>query len=165
MALSIMEGVYFFMRYVVKLVVIEKSRVEDERKVEELTQKLEEAIALRQEAEAKLAHAEKKLCELEHNTEKIKVSQFCSYHHIINVICISCMFILILHPVVVLTNCGSMERLCACVCVCVCVSSCVQLGVHAHHHHHCMSMLRSVHVIVDWCCTELRLVSTMCVCE
>jgi hypothetical protein len=125
MALLIIECVHFLMRYVVKLVVIEKSRVEEERIVVEVNQKLEEAIALRQEVEAKLAHAEKRICELEHNTEKIKVNQFCSYHHIINVICISCMFILILHPVVVLTNCGSMECLCICVCVCACVHACV----------------------------------------
>lgn len=52
---------------------VEKSRVEDERKVDELIQKLEEAIALRQEAEAKLAHAEKKLCELEHLPGNVKV--------------------------------------------------------------------------------------------
>lgn len=66
----------FLILYIVKLVLTEKSRVEDERKVEELTHKLEEALALRQEAEAKLAHAEKKLCEMEHLPGNVKVSQF-----------------------------------------------------------------------------------------
>ena len=45
--------------------VSEKSKAEDERKLEELTAKLEEALATRQEAEAKLIHAEKKISELE----------------------------------------------------------------------------------------------------
>ncbi|KAI8433337.1 hypothetical protein MSG28_015382 [Choristoneura fumiferana] len=40
---------------------IEKSRAEEERKVEELKQKLEAAIAARQEAEARAAHLEQKL--------------------------------------------------------------------------------------------------------
>jgi hypothetical protein len=121
---------FFSILYVVKLVLIEKSRVEDERKVEELTQKLEEALALRQEAEAKLAHAEKKLCELEHLPGNVKVSQFCSYHHIINVICIFCMCVHIPYSVIMLTNCGSTESMC----------------VYTQHHHHlCVSMLRSVH--------------------
>jgi hypothetical protein len=98
--------------------------------VEELTQKLEEAIALRQEAEAKLAHAEKKLCELEHLPGNVKVSQFCSYYNIINVLCTFCMFVHILHPVIMLTNCGSTECMC----------------VYTHHrHHHCVSMFRSFH--------------------
>ncbi|KAJ4443300.1 hypothetical protein ANN_04968 [Periplaneta americana] len=44
---------------------VEKSRVEDDRKLDELSQRLEEAIAIRQETEAKLAHAEKKIIELE----------------------------------------------------------------------------------------------------
>jgi len=116
----------FFILYVVKLVLIEKSHVEDERKVEELTQKLEEAIALRQEAEAKLAHAEKKLCELEHLPGNVKVSQFCSCYHIINVLC---MFVHVLHPVIMLTNCGSTE--CMYVYVCVYSSSSPTLCVHA----------------------------------
>jgi hypothetical protein len=110
--------------YVVKLVLIEKSRVDDERKVEELSQKLEEAIALRQEAEAKLAHAEKKLCELEHLPGNVKVSQFCLYHYIINVLSIFCMRVHIRHPVIMLTNGGSME------CMCV-YSSSSPLCVHA----------------------------------
>lgn len=124
----------FSILYVVKLVLIEKSRVEDERKVDELTHKLEEALALRQEAEAKLAHAEKKLCELEHLPGNVKVSQFCSYHHIINVLCIFCMFVHIPHSVIMLTNCGSTESMCMCMCVYT-----------QHHHHLCVSMLRSVH--------------------
>ncbi|XP_066990875.2 protein diaphanous isoform X2 [Anabrus simplex] len=44
---------------------VEKSRDDDERKMNELNQKLEEAIAIRQETEAKLLHAEKKIYELE----------------------------------------------------------------------------------------------------
>lgn len=44
---------------------VEKSKVEDERRMEELQMKLEEALALRQETEAKLQQAEKKLSELE----------------------------------------------------------------------------------------------------
>jgi len=129
----IIECLHFFILYVVKLVLIEKSRVEDERKVEELTQKLEEAIALRQEAEAKLAHAEKKLCDQQQLPGNVKVSQFCSYHHIISVLCIFCMFVHILHPVIMLTNCGSTKSMCMCV------------YTHHHHHHLCVSMLRSVH--------------------
>lgn len=42
-------------------IVLEKSRAEEERKVEELKQKLEAAIAARQEAEARAAHLEQKL--------------------------------------------------------------------------------------------------------
>jgi hypothetical protein len=48
----------FFVLYVVKLVLTEKSHVKDERKMEELTHKLDEATAQRQEAEAKVAHAD-----------------------------------------------------------------------------------------------------------
>lgn len=44
---------------------VEKSKVEDERRIEELQMKLEEALALRQETEAKLQQTEKKLSELE----------------------------------------------------------------------------------------------------
>lgn len=44
---------------------LEKSKVEDERRIEELQMKLEEALALRQETEAKLQQTEKKLSELE----------------------------------------------------------------------------------------------------
>lgn len=40
---------------------IEKSRAEEERKIEELNGKLEAAIAARQEAEAKAAHLEERL--------------------------------------------------------------------------------------------------------
>ncbi|XP_043803672.1 protein diaphanous isoform X2 [Apis laboriosa] len=44
---------------------VEKSRVEEERRLVEVLQKLEEAIASKQEAEAKLQHAENKIRELE----------------------------------------------------------------------------------------------------
>ncbi|KDR17398.1 Protein diaphanous, partial [Zootermopsis nevadensis] len=59
---------------------VEKSRVEDERKLVEMSQKLEEAIANRQETEAKLAHAEKKLYELEQLSGKGKVRKYHSCH-------------------------------------------------------------------------------------
>ena len=122
----------FFVLYVVKLVLIEKSRVEEERKVEEVTKKLEEAIALRQEAEAKLAHAEKKISELERLPGYVKVSQFCSYHHIIIVLYVFCMLVQILYPVIMWTNCGSMESTCVYVYVCVYSSSSpLPLCVHA----------------------------------
>ena len=111
----------FFILYVVKLVLIEKSRVEDERKVEELTQKLEEAIALKQEAEAKLAHAEKKLCELEHLPGNVEVSQFCSssYHQCTLYVLYVCTYS---------TSCDHVDKLwihgmCVGVCMCMCVYS------------------------------------------
>ncbi|XP_017883364.1 protein diaphanous isoform X2 [Ceratina calcarata] len=44
---------------------VEKSRVEEERRLVEVSQKLEEAIASKQETEAKLQHAENKIRELE----------------------------------------------------------------------------------------------------
>jgi len=132
----------FFILYVVKLVLTEKSRVEDERKMEELTHKLEEALALRQEAEAKLAHAEKKLCELEHLPGNFKVSQFCSYHYIMSVLCIFCMFVHILHPVIMLTNCGSVECMCVYVLIIITTTTndcpCLEVFI----------------LLVDWGCTD-----------
>lgn len=44
---------------------VEKSKVEEERRLEEVLQKLEEALAMRQEAEAKLVQAEKTISELQ----------------------------------------------------------------------------------------------------
>lgn len=44
---------------------VEKSKLEDERRIEELQMKLEEALALRQETEAKLQQSERKLSELQ----------------------------------------------------------------------------------------------------
>lgn len=114
--------------------------------MDELTHKLEEAIALKQEAEAKLAHAEKKLCELEHLPGYVKVSQFCSYHHIISVLCIFCMFVHILHPVIMLTNCGSME--CMCVYVYVIIIIIIITNV--------CPCLEVFILLVDWGCTERK---------
>jgi len=138
---------FFFILYVVKPVLTEKSRVEDGRKVEELTHKLEEAIALRQEAEAKLAHAEKKLDELKLLPGNDKVSQFCSYHHIISVLCIFYMFVLILHPVIMLTNCGSMEYMCVYVYVYVLIIIIITIVC---------PCLEVFILLVDWDSTELK---------
>lgn len=141
---------YLFILCIVKLILIEKSRVEDERKVDELIQKLEEAIALRQEAEAKLAHAEKKLCELEHLPGNVKVSQFCSHHLImINILSIFCMFM------TYSTSCGHFDKLWIHG-MYVCID---KLWIHGtyvcmdghYYYHHCVPMLRSLEG-----CTELK---------
>jgi hypothetical protein len=76
-----------------KLVLTEKSRVEDERKLDELSQKLEEAIAIRQETEAKLAHAEKKIYELEQLSGKGKVSRFHLHHPFLVFMCKKLLFL------------------------------------------------------------------------
>lgn len=55
---------------------IEKSKAEEDRRVEELKDKLEIAVATRQEAEAKLIQAETVIKELKLNTSAEGVSNF-----------------------------------------------------------------------------------------
>lgn len=54
--------------------VTEKSKAEEDRRVEELREKLEQAVATRQEAEAKLIQAETTLKELLENSSIENVS-------------------------------------------------------------------------------------------
>lgn len=53
---------------------IEKSKAEEDRRVEELKDKLEHAVATRQEAEAKLIQAESTIKELMSNSSMENVS-------------------------------------------------------------------------------------------